>query len=34
MIYENDTWTLYGADMSWKFEPAAEASLPEIVRIR
>jgi prepilin-type N-terminal cleavage/methylation domain-containing protein len=34
MTYENDTWTVHGADMSWKFEPATEQSAPRIVRTR
>ena len=34
MTYENDTWTVHGADMSWKFEAAADPSPPGIVRTR
>ena len=32
MTYENDTWTLYGAKMSWKLEAATDQSPPRIVR--
>jgi len=34
MTYENDTWTVYGAGMSWKFEAAADPSPPSIVRTK
>ena len=34
MTYENDTWTVYGADMSWQFQAAADRSPPSIVRTR
>jgi MSHA pilin protein MshA len=34
MTYENDTWTLYGAGMSWKFQAAADPSPPGIVRTK
>lgn len=32
MTYENDTWTLYVARMSWKLEAATDQSPPRIVR--
>lgn len=34
MTYENNTWTVHGAGMSWKFKAAAETSPPGIVRVR
>lgn len=34
MTYENDTWTLHGANMSWKFETATEESPPGIMRTK
>ena len=34
MIYENDTWTVPGAGMSWEFRAAADPSPPGIVRTR
>lgn len=34
MIYENDTWTVHGAGMSWRFEAATEHSAPRIVRVK
>jgi hypothetical protein len=34
MTYESDTWTVHGAKMSWKFEPATEQSAPRIVRTK
>ena len=34
MTYENDTWTVNGAEMSWKFEAAADPSPPGIVRTK
>jgi prepilin-type N-terminal cleavage/methylation domain-containing protein len=34
MTYENDTWTVHGAKMCWKFEPATEQSAPRIVRTK
>ncbi len=34
MTYENDMWTVHGAEMSWKFEPADEPSPPSILRTR
>ena len=34
MTYENDTWTVYGAGRSWRFEPADGPSPPTIARIR
>ena len=34
MTYENDTWTVHGAGMSWKFEAAEGPSPPGIVRTR
>lgn len=32
MTYENDTWTVHGAKMSWKFEGATQQAAPRIVR--
>jgi hypothetical protein len=32
MTYENDTWTVHGAKMSWKFEAATDQAAPRIVR--
>jgi len=34
MTYENDTWTVHGANMRWKFEAATEQSAPRIVRTK
>jgi prepilin-type N-terminal cleavage/methylation domain-containing protein len=34
MVYENDTWTVHGASMSWKFEAATEQSAPRIVQVK
>jgi prepilin-type N-terminal cleavage/methylation domain-containing protein len=34
MTYENDTWTVCGAGMSWKFEAAADPSPRGIVRVK
>ena len=34
MTYENDTWTVHGTGMCWKFQPAAETSPPGIVRVK
>ena len=34
MTYESDTWTVYGADVSWRFEPADGRSPPSILRTR
>jgi len=34
MTYENDTWTVHSADMSWKFEAAKDPFPPGIVRTR
>ena len=34
MTYENDTWTVYGAGMCWKFEAAADRSPPGILRTK
>ena len=34
MTYENDTWIMHGANMSWKYEAATEQSAPRIVRTK
>lgn len=34
MAYENDTWTVHGPGVSWRFKPAGEGSPPGIVRVK
>jgi len=34
MTYENETWTVHGAGMIWRFEAASDGSAPRIVRLR